>query len=214
MAAKFRNAGQTCVCANTFYVHEDVAESFTAKLVARVKGLVVGDGLCPGVNVGPLISPGAVAVMAGKVEEAVKAGAVVAVGGVAGGGGVNGGVGNFFMPTVLTGLPLGSGVSVACQEVFGPIAPIVTFKAGEEGRVVEACNAATVGLAAYIFTRDTSRAWRVGEALGVGMVGINTGLISAAQAPFGGVKESGFGREGAKVGLGEYQSTKYTMWGV
>ena len=220
MAAKFRNAGQTCVCANAFFVHRSVATEFTARLAARVAALRVGDGLVEGTQVGPLISARAVAAMEALVAEAVAGGAVVAAGGARVPGG-----GNFFQPTVLAGLALGSGgvsgsgssacaTSLRCvrEEVFGPIAPIVSFDS--EAQVVAAANASPFGLAAYVFTGGLSRAWRVSGALGVGMVGVNTGLISSALAPFGGVKDSGFGREGGRAGLAEYQSTKYTMMGI
>ena len=224
MAAKFRNAGQTCVCANAFFVHRSVVGEFTARLAARVAALRVGDGLVEGTQVGPLISAAAVAAMEALVAEAVAGGAVVAAGGARVPGG-----GNFFQPTVLAGLALGSGsggggsgggggsacaTSLRCvrEEVFGPIAPIVSFDS--EAQVVAAANASPYGLAAYVFTGGLSRAWRVSGALGVGMVGVNTGLISSALAPFGGVKDSGFGREGGRAGLAEYQSTKYTMMGI
>ena len=194
-----------------------VAEAFTAKLVARVRALKVGDGLVPGTSIGPLISPAAVRAQAALVADALAGGAHIAVGGAAvhlGGGG-----GNFFEPTVLTGLPLptpgsGSGAQacrVVGEEIFGPLAPIVAFEG--EAEVLRAANASRSGLAAYVYTGSSARAWRVGAALRVGMVGVNTGMISAAQAPFGGVKESGFGREGGRAGLLEYQATKYTMVG-
>ena len=210
MAAKFRNAGQTCVCANTFFVHRSVMSAFAGKLAARVAALSVGDGLVKGVQIGPLIAPRAVAAMGALVADAVTRGAVVRAGGAACGGAVNGGAGNFFAPTVLEGVAPGS----ACVEgeAFGPVAPLVAFDGEAEG--VALANGASVGLAAYVYTRDLSRAWRVAEALQVGMVGVNTGLISAAQAPFGGVKESGFGREGGRAGLLEYTNTKYVMMGV
>ena len=214
MAAKFRNAGQTCVCANTLYVQARVAEAFTAKLVARVRALKVGDGLVPGTSIGPLISPAAVRAQAALVADAVAGGARIAVGGAA--VHVGGGGGNFFAPTVLTGLPLPTSASAqACrvigEEIFGPLAPIVAFEG--EAEVLRAANASRSGLAAYVYTGGSARAWRVGAALRVGMVGVNTGMISAAQAPFGGVKESGFGREGGRAGLLEYQNIKYTMMG-
>ena len=210
MAAKFRNAGQTCVCANSFFVHRSVLAAFSAKLAARVSALTVGDGLVPGVQIGPLISPRAVAAMEALVADAVAGGAVVRAGGARGGRGVNGGAGNFFQPTVLE--DVAPGAACVAGEAFGPIAPLVAFDGEAEG--VAMANAAKVGLAAYVYTRDLSRAWRVAEALQVGMVGVNTGLISAAQAPFGGVKESGFGREGGRAGLLEYTNTKYVMIGV
>ena len=217
MAAKFRNAGQTCVCANAFFVHRSVAAEFTAKLAARVSALRVGDGLVEGTQVGPLISARAVAGMEALVAEAVAGGARVAAGGAraAGLGG------HFFQPTVLAGLALGGArgggacaTSLRCvsEEVFGPIAPVVAFDS--EAQVLAAANASPVGLAAYVYTAGLARAWRVSGALSVGMVGVNTGLISSALAPFGGVKDSGFGREGGRAGLLEYQSTKYTMLGV
>ena len=224
MAAKFRNAGQTCVCANTLYVHSSVLERFTQALIARVRALKVGDGLVPGTQIGPLITPAAVAAQQALVADAVAAGARVAVGGAplsssgggGGGGGCGGGGGNFFAPTVLTGLRLGDprtmAARVVCEEVFGPLAPVVAFDS--EAQVVEAANSSAVGLAAYVYSASIPRALRLGGALEVGMVGVNTGLISAAQAPFGGVKESGFGREGGRAGLLEYTNTKYVMMGV
>ena len=216
MAAKFRNAGQTCVCANTLYVHSSLAAAFTQRLTQRVAALVVGDGLVPGTQVGPLISPAAVAAQQALLADALSAGAaVVATGGAAPppATGTGPGRGNFFSPTVLSGLSLGSSSTGALrcvrEEVFGPLAPVVAFDS--EAQVLAAANSSSAGLAAYIFTASSARAWRVGGALQVGMVGVNTGLISAAQAPFGGVKDSGYGREGGRAGLHEYMDTKYTM---
>ena len=188
-----------------------MAEAFTAKLVARVRALKVGDGLVPGTSIGPLISPAAVRAQAALVADAVAGGAKVETGGAALHMGGSSSRGNFFAPTVLTGLPLSAPCRVIGEEIFGPLAPIVAFEGEEE--VLRAANASRSGLAAYVYTGGSARAWRVGAALRVGMVGVNTGMISAAQAPFGGVKESGFGREGGRAGLLEYQATKYTMVG-
>ena len=175
-----------------------------------MSALVVGDSLVKGVQIGPLISQRAVAAMEALVADAVGRGAVVRAGGRACGAEVNGGKGAFFQPTVLEGVA--PGAACVAGEAFGPIAPIVAFDS--EAEALALANAARVGLAAYVFTRDLSRSWRVAEALQVGMVGVNTGLISTAQAPFGGVKESGFGREGGRAGLQEYLATKYVMMGV
>lgn len=207
LAAKFRNAGQTCVCANAFLVDASVAGAFTDALAARVKALTVGDGLTPGITIGPLISARAAAGAEAFVADAVARGARVVAGGVRGGKSVNGGVGHFFQPTVLAGVP--ADANCVRNEIFGPIAPIVTFR--DEADALRIAGATRAGLAAYVFTRDGARATRIAEALRVGMVGVNVGLISTANAPFGGVGDSGYGREGAREGLLEYTETKYVM---
>ena len=200
LQSKFRNAGQTCVCANTLFVHASLHDRFVERLAARVAALRVGDGLVPGVQVGPLISERALARCEALVADAVARGASVAAGGRRCAASANGGSGFFFEPTVLTGCD----TSMRCvgEEVFAPLAPVVRFET--EAEVLALANASAVGLAAYFYTADHARAWRVAEALQVGMVGINTGLISTAAAPFGGVKDSGYGREGAAQGLNEY----------
>ena len=205
--AKFRNAGQTCVCANTFFVHESIVEVFTAKLAAKVAALVVGDGLTPGVTTGPVISARAVEGAAAFVADAVARGARIVMGGSRP---TNvGAKGHFFAPTVLVNVSRDS--ACVTSEIFGPIAPVVTFR--DEQDAVALANASSAGLAAYFYTRDAGRAVRVADALRVGMVGVNAGSVSAASAPFGGVKDSGFGREGAREGLLEYTETKLIMQG-
>jgi len=200
LVSKFRNAGQTCVCANRIFVHESVLDPFVKKLVAAVNALVVGDGMAGGVNQGPLIDEKAVSKVEVLVNEARQKGAEVACGGKRHALG-----GTFFEPTVLK--CCSAEMTLAKEEIFGPVAPIFSF--GSEEDVVQAANSSNVGLAGYFYTRDLGRAWRVASALECGMVGINTGMISNAMAPFGGIKESGMGREGSKYGLEEYLTVKY-----
>jgi succinate-semialdehyde dehydrogenase/glutarate-semialdehyde dehydrogenase len=200
MVAKMRNMGEACTSANRFHIHESVASAFTERLVARFKALRVGRGTETGVDVGPLIEQKARDKVEGLVRDALSRGATAAVG-----GSVPDGPGWFYEPTVLSGVAPGSGVLT--EEIFGPVAPIVTFRADEEA--VAAANDTPYGLVAYLFTRDMERAVRVSEALEVGMVGLNQGLVSNPAAPFGGVKESGYGREGGHEGIHEYLSPKY-----
>ena len=199
MASKFRNTGQTCVCANRLLVQAGVYETFARKLTARVKELVVGDGLAGPTDQGPLINAAAAAKVARHVEDAVAGGAVVRTGGQA-----LAGAGHFYAPTVLTGVT--GDMAMAREETFGPVAGLIRFET--EAEAVAIANDTSAGLAAYLFTRDLDRSWRVGEALEYGMVGLNTGLISTEVAPFGGVKESGLGREGSRHGVDEFVELK------
>jgi succinate-semialdehyde dehydrogenase / glutarate-semialdehyde dehydrogenase len=200
MVAKMRNMGEACTAANRFLVQESVATEFAEKLGARMGALTVGRGQDEGVDVGPLINPDAVESIAGLVTDAVHAGATVVTGGK-----VPDGPGNFYPPTVLTGVPADSQINQ--EEIFGPVAPITTFASEEEA--VERANATEYGLTSYVFTRDLARTVRLAESLDFGMVGVNTGLVSNPAAPFGGVKASGFGREGGFEGIEEYLDTTY-----
>ncbi len=205
MAAKFRNNGQTCVCANRIYVQAGIADAFAAKLAEAMKGLVLGDGFAEGVNTGPLINAAALAKVEDHIADAVARGATVVIGGRRAGLG-----GTFHEPTLLKGVT--QEMKVATDETFGPLAPLIAF--GTEAEGVAMANATEFGLASYFYTRDLARAWRVGEALETGMVGINTGAISSEIAPFGGVKQSGQGREGSKYGLDDYLEIKTMTFGA
>ena len=204
MLSKYRNAGQTCVCANRIYVQAGVYDTFADKLAAAVQKLKVGAGTEPGVTTGPLINAAALAKVEAHLADALDKGASVLVGGQRHALG-----GNFFQPTVLTGVT--AAMRVAREETFGPLAPLFCFDTEEE--VIAQANASEFGLAAYFYSRDVGRIFRVAEALESGMVGINTGLISTEVAPFGGVKSSGIGREGSKYGLDEYLEIKYLCLG-
>jgi succinate-semialdehyde dehydrogenase / glutarate-semialdehyde dehydrogenase len=204
MASKYRNAGQTCVCANRLLVQEGVYDAFVEKLARAVGQLKVGDGFGEGVTTGPLISPAAIDKVESHVADAVQKGGRVVVGGKRHALG-----GLFYEPTILRDIT--SDMLVAREETFGPVAPIFRFKTEEEA--IAMANATEFGLACYFYTRDIGRVWRVGEALEYGMVGINEGIISTAEAPFGGVKESGIGREGSRYGMDEYVETKYMLMG-
>ncbi|WP_187376434.1 aldehyde dehydrogenase family protein [Vibrio mimicus] len=203
MVAKFRNAGQTCVCANRIYVHDAVYDQFVAKLVDRVSKLKVGNGLDEGVNIGPLINDAAVAKVTSHIIDAQSKGAKVVFGELPQAGS------RLFQPHILTEVT--DEMRVASEETFGPLAALFRFSSEQE--VIERANATDSGLAAYCYTQSLSRAWRMSEALEAGIVGINEGLISTTLAPFGGIKESGLGREGAKHGLEEYLEVKYTLMG-
>jgi len=205
MASKYRNAGQTCVCANRIYVQAGVYDAFLERFVAATKTLKVGPGAEAGVEVGPLINADAMAKVERLVADATAKGAKVEIG-----GGPDPRGGQFYEPTVLSAVT--ADMQIAREEIFGPVAPIVRFETEEEG--VRLANDASVGLAAYIFTRDLSRSIRVSEALETGIVGINDGVPAVAAAPFGGVKESGLGREGGRQGLEEYMDTKYICIGL
>ncbi|MEV7429459.1 NAD-dependent succinate-semialdehyde dehydrogenase [Nocardioides sp. NPDC092400] len=200
MASKFRNAGQTCVCANRILVQSGIHDAFVARMREAVTALQVGNGFSEGSQQGPLISAEAVDKVRRHIADAVGAGARVEVG-----GDVHELGGTFFQPTLLTGVR--GDMLVAREETFGPLAPIISFETEEEA--VRLANDTEFGLAAYFFTRDSGRTWRVGEALEFGVVGINTGLISYEGAPFGGVKESGLGREGSRHGIDEFTEIKY-----
>jgi succinate-semialdehyde dehydrogenase/glutarate-semialdehyde dehydrogenase len=204
IASKFRNTGQTCVCTNRFLVQDGVYDAFAAKLVSAVEKLVVGDGLKGMTQQGPLINMEAVEKVEAHIGDAVAKGAAILTGGqrhILGG--------SFFQPTVLSNVT--SAMAVAREETFGPVAPLFRFSTDREA--VQMANDTEFGLAAYFYSRDIGRVWRVAETLEYGMVGINTGLISTEIAPFGGVKESGFGREGSKYGLDDFLEIKYLCMG-
>jgi succinate-semialdehyde dehydrogenase / glutarate-semialdehyde dehydrogenase len=202
--SKFRNTGQTCVCANRILVQEGVYDAFAEKLAVAVKKLKVGPGLEDGVSQGPLIDQAALDKVEEHVADATSKGAKVMLGGTRHERG-----GTFYQPTVLTDVT--TQMKVTREETFGPVAPLFRFKTEEEG--VALANDTEFGLASYFYARDMGRIWRVGEALEAGMVGVNTGLISTEVAPFGGVKESGIGREGSKYGIEEFLEVKYLCMG-
>ena len=200
MASKFRNAGQTCVCTNRFYVQSKVHDAFVAALTTATRQLTLGPGIEDSSDVGPLISEAAVAKIESQIADALALGAVVTTGGARDAQG-----GFFFQPTVLSGVT--QAMAVTREETFGPLAPVIRF--GTEADVISMANATEFGLAAYVFTRDLSRSFRVSEALESGIVGVNTGLVSTEVAPFGGIKESGSGREGSRYGIEDYLELKY-----
>ena len=200
LASKFRNAGQTCVCANRLYVHDKVYDAFVDKLGSAVAALQIGDGFTTGVTLGPLIDGKAVGKVREHIEDALAKGAKVVQG-----GGAHALGGNFFQPTILVDVP--DNARVAKEETFGPLAPV--FRFFDDAEVVKKANDTEFGLAAYFYTANLSRVFRVGENLEYGIVGVNTGIISSEAAPFGGVKASGVGREGSKYGLEDYLEIKY-----
>lgn len=200
MVSKYRNTGQTCVCANRLYVQRGLYDAFADKLVKKVQALRLGHGTEAGVTQGPLIDSNAVKKVESHIADALAKGAKLLIGGKRHPLG-----GSFFEPTVLAGAK--AGMRVASEETFGPLAPLFAFDTEEE--VIAAANASESGLASYLYSRDLGRVFRVAEALECGMVGVNTGLISTAEAPFGGIKQSGLGREGARQGLEEYLEVKY-----
>jgi succinate-semialdehyde dehydrogenase/glutarate-semialdehyde dehydrogenase len=204
MASKYRNAGQTCVCANRIYVQSNVYDAFAEKLAQKVAELSVGNGFDKGVAIGPLIEEAAVEKVEAHIADALAKGAKV----LAGGKRVEGD-GIFFEPTVLTGVA--RGMTVAREETFGPVAPLFRFDTVED--VIEQANDTEFGLAAYFFAGDMKKVWKVAEALEYGMVGINTGIISSEAAPFGGIKQSGLGREGSSHGADDYLEMKYLCMG-
>lgn len=205
IASKYRNAGQTCVCTNRFYVHVSVAEKFTELFAKKVAELRVGPGWETGVQQGPLIDEAAVEKVKLHIKDAVEKGARVVTGGEPHSAGSN-----FFQPTVLA--HANASMLVATDETFGPVAPIFTFT--DEAQVIELANATDYGLAAYFYSSDIARVFRVAQALEYGMVGVNTGLITNEVAPFGGIKQSGLGREGSTLGIDEYLETKYVCIGT
>lgn len=204
LISKYRNTGQTCVCTNRFLVQAGVYDQFAAKLAAKVAAMQVGDGLKGDTQQGPLIDMAAVEKVEEHIEDALARGAQAVCGGKRHALG-----GSFFEPTVLTNVS--PDMKIATEETFGPVAPLFRFTTEEEA--IGLANDTPFGLASYFYTRDLARAWRVGEALEYGMVGINTGLISTTVAPFGGVKESGLGREGSKYGVDDYLEIKYLCMG-
>jgi len=204
MASKFRNTGQTCVCTNRFLVQKGIYDAFAAKLTTAVKALKVAPGVEPGAAQGPLIDDNAVKKVEEHIHDATSKGAKVLIGGQRHALG-----GRFFEPTILTGVT--PAMAIAKEETFGPVAPLFSFTT--EAEAIAIANDTQFGLAAYFYGRDVARVWRVAEALEYGIVGINTGLISTEVAPFGGVKESGLGREGSKYGIDEYLEIKYLCFG-
>ena len=204
VASKYRNAGQTCICTNRILVQKDIAQAFIDKFVTAVASLKMGDGFEEGVNIGPMITSQAVDRVHKLVRETLEAGAQLVTGGQRSAAGQQ-----FYEPTILTGVT--NDMSLASNEIFGPVTPIMTFDT--EAEAIEIANDTEYGLAAYFYSRDIGRVWRMAEALEYGMVGINEGLISNAAAPFGGVKQSGNGREGSKYGLDDYMEIKYICMG-
>lgn len=202
--SKYRNNGQTCVCANRIYVQAGVYDAFAEKLAAKVAGLKVGNGAESDVVFGPLINAAAVAKVSNHIADATAKGATVVLGGQPHALG-----GTFFEPTILTGVT--AKMAVATEETFGPVAPL--FKFDTEAEAIAAANATEFGLASYFYSRDIARVWRVSEALEYGMVGVNTGHVSTTEAPFGGVKSSGLGREGSRYGLDDFMEIKYICMG-
>jgi succinate-semialdehyde dehydrogenase / glutarate-semialdehyde dehydrogenase len=205
MLAKMRNVGEACTAANRFHVHESLAEEFAARMAQEMGKLKMGRGTEPGVDVGPLVDGAQRDKVAELVEDAVECGAKVLLGGNRGDG-----PGYFYEPTVLSGVP--DQARLLGEEIFGPVAPVATFSSDEEA--IEAANRTEYGLVAYVYTRDLERAFRVSEGIETGMVGLNQGVVSNPAAPFGGVKQSGFGREGGFEGIGEYLETKYVAMGI
>jgi len=204
LISKYRNAGQTCVCTNRIFVHEKVIKAFTEKLTNEVKNLSVGDGLSEGVEIGPMISQKACNNVLELIRDSEKQGAKTVLGGQAHAAG-----NNYLQPTIMTGVK--NDMPIASNEIFGPVSAIISFS--DEAEVIAMANDTEYGLAAYFYSRDIGRIWRVAEGLAFGMVGINEGIISNAAAPFGGVKQSGNGREGSKYGLDDYLEIKYLCMG-
>ncbi|MDM8568852.1 NAD-dependent succinate-semialdehyde dehydrogenase, partial [Thiotrichales bacterium HSG1] len=204
VASKYRNTGQTCVCANRLLVQDSVYDEFASKLADTVKNLKVGDGLQGDTQQGPLINMTAVEKVEQHITNAVSQGAKITYGGKRHSLG-----GTFFEPTILTNVT--SAMQIATEETFGPVAPLFRFKT--EAEAIELANDTPFGLASYFYTKDLGRAWRVAEALEYGMVGVNEGVISTEVAPFGGIKESGIGREGSKYGIDDFLEMKYVCMG-
>jgi succinate-semialdehyde dehydrogenase/glutarate-semialdehyde dehydrogenase len=204
MIAKMRNMGEACTAANRFYVHEQVADAFSAKMTDRMAALKMGNGLTEGIAVGPLVNKATRDKVESLVNDAVAKGAKVTTGGTRASG-----PGYFYPPTVLTDVP--DTADLVWEEIFGPVAAIQTFR--DEDLMIEQCNKSEYGLASYIYTRDIGRGMRVANRLETGMVGLNRGIVSDPAAPFGGVKQSGLGREGSKEGVLEYLETQYVSVG-
>jgi len=205
IASKFRNAGQTCVCTNRIFVHEAVYDTFAEKLKTAVQALAVGNGFDEGVAIGPLIDDRALNKVESLVNDALDNGATLLSGGERFTTVING-----YRPTILSNVD--NNMRIAQEEIFGPVATLIPFT--EEQDVVQMANDTPFGLAAYFYSRDIGRVWRVSEALEYGMVGINEGIISTEVAPFGGIKESGLGREGSKYGIDDYVEIKYLCMGI
>jgi succinate-semialdehyde dehydrogenase/glutarate-semialdehyde dehydrogenase len=204
IASKYRNAGQTCVCTNRIFVQSGVMDRFVEKFTAAVSALTMGDGLTKGIQIGPMISSQAANDVDALVQDSIMCGAKLILGGQRDQAGDA-----FYQPTILT--HVSNDMPIARNEIFGPVSPIIAFT--DEDEVIAMANDSEYGLAAYFYTRDIGRVWRVGEQLDYGMVGINEGIISNAAAPFGGIKQSGFGREGSKYGLDDYMEIKYLCMG-
>jgi succinate-semialdehyde dehydrogenase/glutarate-semialdehyde dehydrogenase len=204
LISKYRNAGQTCVCSNRLFVQDSIYDTFVEKLVAATAAMTVGDGAQAGIDIGPLVNTSAVNDVDELVSASVKSGAKVALG-----GGAHELGGCFYQPTILTEVT--ADMAVFRNEIFGPVAPVIRFSTEQE--VIAMANDTEFGLASYFYTRDIGRVWRVAEALEYGIVGINEGIISNEMAPFGGVKESGSGREGSKYGIDDYVEIKYMLMG-
>jgi succinate-semialdehyde dehydrogenase/glutarate-semialdehyde dehydrogenase len=202
LASKYRNAGQTCVCANRIYVQDKVYDAFAAKLGEKIKALKVGKGTEAGVNIGPLIDEQGLRKVEEHVADAVAQGGKVVLGGHKLGG-------RFFEPTLITEMK--TSMKVAREETFGPVAPLFRFK--DDAEAVAMANDTEFGLCAYFYSRDVGRIWRAAEALEAGIVGVNVGIISTEVAPFGGVKQSGLGREGSKYGIDDFLEIKYMAIG-
>jgi len=205
MVSKFRNNGQTCVCTNRFYVQDGVYDSFVAKLTDKVRAMKIGYGMDEGTTVGPLIDDAAIAKVEEHLADAVAGGAKVLIGGERSPLG-----GSYYLPTVVSDVT--KTMKIASEETFGPLAGVIRFT--DEADAIAQANDSEFGLASYFYARDLSRVWRVAEALEAGIVGINTGLISTEVAPFGGVKQSGLGREGSRHGLDDYMEIKYLCMGI
>ncbi len=204
LISKYRNAGQTCICTNRFYVHESIYDAFVKKLTEGARKIKVGNGFEQGVLQGPLIDEQAMIKVEDHVSDALSKGAKVETGGQKHALG-----GHFYEPTVLSNVTID--MKIMSEETFGPVAAVIKFKTEDE--VIKAANDTDFGLASYFYSRDIGRVWRVAEKLEYGMVGINTGLFSNEVAPFGGVKQSGLGREGSKYGIEEYLEMKYLCMG-
>ncbi|BEI38306.1 NAD-dependent succinate-semialdehyde dehydrogenase [Polynucleobacter sp. HIN8] len=205
MSSKYRNAGQTCVCANRFYVHKNVHDAFVEKLALATKSIKIGNGLEQGVSQGPLIDQAAIEKVERHVADALSKGAQLVIGGKRASLG-----GTFYEPTVLANVT--NTMLITHEETFGPVAPVIPFQNDDE--VIRLANSSQFGLASYFYSRDIGRVWKVAEALEFGMVGVNSGLISNEVAPFGGVKQSGLGREGSSWGIDEYLEMKYVCMGL
>jgi succinate-semialdehyde dehydrogenase/glutarate-semialdehyde dehydrogenase len=204
IASKYRNAGQTCVCANRILVQDGVYDAFSKRLAEAASEMKVGDGAAPGVVIGPLIDMKAIEKVESHIADALKKGAKIVTGGKRAALG-----GSFFEPTVLANVT--TDMIITREETFGPVAPLYRFK--DEKEAVKMANDTEFGLAAYFYSRDIGRIWRVSEALEYGIVGVNEGIISTEIAPFGGMKESGIGREGSKYGIEDYLEIKYLCMG-
>ena len=205
VTSKYRNSGQTCVCANRFYVHKKIQDEFVAKFAKAIESIKVGNGMEAGVTQGPLIEPAALEKVERHVADALSKGAKLIAGGKSASLG-----GTFYEPTILSNVT--NDMLITHEETFGPVAPIIPFESDEEA--LRLANNSQYGLASYFYSRDIGRIWRAAEALEFGIVGVNTGLISNEVAPFGGVKQSGLGREGSTYGMDEYLELKYVCLGL